>query len=202
MNERMIETTVPQPDVATMPEFDWLMSLALDDLLDDEDRDRFDALLLEYPALADEWAAWQFIDAELELTPAVVPASGFVGRFEVQLARYEQERQRRVVLLTTALAVVAGAIVFAGTAGMGAFVFLTQGQWIGEQMRGLTMAYTSLNLWLDSAVATAAVLVNTPQALAVGFGYAAAMVAMLAGWIYLLRRSARLDGAPASMRTE
>ncbi len=85
---------------------------------------------------------------------------------------------------------------------MGAFVFLTQGQWIGEQMRGLTMAYTSLNLWLDSAVATAAVLVNTPQALAVGFGYAAAMVAMLAGWIYLLRRSARLDGAPASMRTE
>ena len=47
MNERMIEITVPQPDVATMAEFDWLMSLALDDLLDDEDRDRFDALLLE-----------------------------------------------------------------------------------------------------------------------------------------------------------
>ena len=52
MNERMIDTTVPQPDVATMADFDWLMSLALDDLLDDEDRDRFDALLLEYPALA------------------------------------------------------------------------------------------------------------------------------------------------------
>jgi len=202
MNERMIETTVPQPDVATMAEFDWLMSLALDNLLDDEDRARFVALQAEYPSLADEWAAWQFIDAELQMTPAVVPASGFVGRFEMHLAQYEQERQRRVVLLTMALAVVAGAIVFAGTAGMGAFVFLTQGQWIGEQLRGLTMAYTSLNLWLDSAVATAAAMVNTPQAQAVGFGYAVAMVAMLAGWIYLLRRSARLDGASASMQTE
>ena len=202
MNERMIETTVSQPDAATLAEFDWLMSLALDELLDDEDRARFDVLLAEYPSLADEWAAWQFIDGELDMTPAVAPSSGFVGRFETHLAHYEQERQRRVVLLTTALAVVAGAIVFAGTAGMGAFVFLTQGQWIGEQMRALTLAYTSMNLWLDSVVATAAAMANTPQAQAVGFGYAVAIIAMLAGWIYLLRRSARLDGAPASMQTE
>ncbi len=202
MNERMIETTVSQPDAATLAEFDWLMSLALDELLDDEDRARFEVLLAEYPSLADEWAAWQFIDGELEMTPAIAPSSGFVGRFEMHLARYEQERQRRVVMLTTALAVVAGAIVFAGTAGMGAFVFLTQGQWIGEQMRALTLAYTSMNLWLDSVVAAAAAMANTPQAQAVGFGYAVAIIAMLAGWIYLLRRSARLDGAPASMQTE
>lgn len=202
MNERMIETTAPQPDVATMAEFDWLMSLALDNLLDDADRARFDGLLAAYPALADEWAAWQFIDAEMEMTPAVMPASGFVGRFETHLVRYEQERQRRVVLLTTALAVVAGAIVFAGTAGMGAFVFLTQGQWVGEQMRALTLAYASMNLWLDSVAATAAAMANTPQAQAVGFAYVVAMVAMLAGWIYLLRRSVRLDGASASMQTE
>ncbi len=202
MNERMIETTVSQPDAATLAEFDWLMSLALDELLDDEDRARFEVLLAEYPSLADEWAAWQFIDGELEMTPAVAPSSGFVGRFEMHLAHYEQERQRRVIILTTALAVVAGAIVFAGTAGMGAFVFLTQGQWIGEQMRALTLAYTSMNLWLDSVVATAAAMASTPQAQAVGFGYAVTIIAMLAGWIYLLRRSARLDGAPASMQTE
>ncbi|MCB0137819.1 MAG: hypothetical protein KDD75_22130, partial [Caldilineaceae bacterium] len=60
----MIETTVSQPDAATLAEFDWLMSLALDELLDDEDRARFDVLLAEYPSLADEWAAWQFIDGE------------------------------------------------------------------------------------------------------------------------------------------
>lgn len=202
MNERMIETTVSQSDAATLAEFDWLMSLALDELLDDEDRARFEVLLAEYPSLADEWAAWQFIDGELEMTPAVAPSSGFVGRFEMHLVHYEQERQRRVIILTTALAVVAGAIVFAGTAGMGAFVFLTQGQWIGEQMRALTLAYTSMNLWLDSVVATAAAMASTPQAQAVGFGYAVAIIAMLAGWIYLLRRSARLDGAPASMQTE
>lgn len=202
MNERMIETTVSQPDAATMAEFDWLMSLALDELLDDEDRARFEVLLAEYPSLADEWAAWQFIDAELDMTPAVTPASGFVGRFETHLAQYEQERQRRVVLLTTALAVVAGAIVFAGTAGMGAFVFLTQGQWVGEQMRALTLAYASMNLWLDSVAATVAAMANTPQAQAVGFGYAVAMLTMLAGWIYLLRRSARLDGGTAAMQTE
>lgn len=202
MNERMIETTVSHPDAATLAEFDWLMSLALDELLDDEDRARFEDLLAEYPSLADEWAAWQFIDGELEMTPAVAPSSGFVGRFEMHLAHYEQERQRRVVMLTTALAVVAGAIVFAGTAGMGAFVFLTQGQWIGEQMRALTLAYTSMNLWLDSVVTAATAMANTPQAQAVGFGYTVAIIAMLAGWIYLLRRSARLDGAPASMQTE
>ncbi len=202
MNERMTKTTVPKPDAATTAEFDWLMSLALDESLDAEEHTRFEALLAGDSSRAADWAAWQFIDAELELTPALVPTSGFVGRFETHLTHYEQQRQRRIVWLAASLALLAGAIVFVGTASLGAFVFLTQGQWIGEQMRTLTLAYTSMNLWLDSTVAMAAATANTPQAQAVGLAYVATMVTMLASWVYLLRRTARPDGASVSMQTE
>ena len=53
------------------------------------------------------------------------------------------------MLLTTALAVVAGAIVFAGTAGMGAFVFLTQRavDWRADA-RADPRLHTSMNLYL------------------------------------------------------
>lgn len=201
-DESTVATAVPPLDTTTAVEFDWLMSLALDGLLDEEEYTRFHVLLQHYPPLATAWAAWQFIDTELASTPAVVPASNFVGRFETHLAHYEQRRQRRVVLLTASLALVAGASVFAGMAGLGMFVFLTQGHWIGEQMRMLALAYTSMNRWLDSTVATAAAMASSPQAQAVGFAYATAMVTMLAGCIYLLRRSVRLDGASTFMQTE
>lgn len=178
-----------------LAEFDWLMSLALDDQLDAGEQARFDDLLGDRPELAGAWQAWQWIDHEFAATPALTPPSGFVTRFELRLAEQEQQRQQRLILLSATLALLATALVFASTAGVGAFVFLTQGQWVGEQVRGLALAYTSANLWFTSTLDALLALVSTPQAQIIGGVYTLLLVTMVAAWVQLLRRSARLAGA-------
>ncbi len=183
-------------------EFDWLMSLALDDQLDDGDLARLEALTAEHDELAQTWRAWQWIDSEFSATPSLTPPSGFVQRFEARLAEQEKQRQQRVLLLSAALAIMALLVVFFSTAGVGAFVLLTQGQWIGEQVRTLTLAYTSANLWFTSSVEAVAAVVQTPQAQVGGVLYALAMAVMVAAWVYLLRRSAHLDENAVHMTAE
>ena len=183
-------------------EFDWLMSLALDDQLDDDDLARLDALTAEHDDLALTWKAWQWIDSEFSATPSLTPPSGFVQRFEARLAEQEQQRQQRVLLLSAALAMMAFIVVFFSTAGVGAFVLLTQGHWIGEQVRQLTLAYTSANLWFTSSAETAVTLAQTPQAQIVGMLYALAMTAMVAAWVQLLHRSARIESDAAHLTAE
>lgn len=176
-------------------EFDWLMSLALDDELDADGQARFDALLADAPDLADAWRAWQWIDSEFTATPALTPPSGFAQRVELRLAEVEKERQQRVFLLSSAAALLAVTLVFAATAGLGAFVFLTQGQWVGEQVRALALAYTSANLWLATVGETVTAVTNTPQAQFAAGLYALLLVMLVIGWVQLLRRSARQERA-------
>lgn len=176
-------------------EFDWLMSLALDNQLDDDEQMRFDAWLASDPELAESWRAWQWIDSEFTATPALTPPSGFVQRFELRLAEAEKERHQRVLLLSTAAATLAVALVFALTTSLGVFVFLTQGQWVGGQVRALALAYTSANLWLTTLGETVNALINTPQVQVAGGVYVLLLVMLVAGWVQLLRRSAHLDRA-------
>ncbi|MFN3334408.1 MAG: hypothetical protein ACK47M_18025 [Caldilinea sp.] len=105
-------------------------------------------------------------------------------------------------MLSTALALMALFLVFLSTAGVGAFVLFTQGHWIGEQIRQMTLAYTSANVWFTSSVETAAAVAQTPQAQIVGALYALVMASMVAAWVYLLRRSARLDENTARLTAE
>lgn len=189
MSEQTIRTA------AAEAEFDWLMSLALDDALDHAEQARFDALLADAPDLAESWRAWQWIDSEFTATPALTPPSGFVQRFDLRLAEVEKERQQRVLLLSSAAALLAVVLVFMTMAGMGALVFLTQGQWVGAQVRALALAYTSAHLWFATLGETVNAMINTPQAqLAAGL-YALLLVMLVFGWVQLLRRSARLEKA-------
>lgn len=176
-------------------EFDWLMSLALDDQLDGDEQMRFDAWLASASERVESWRAWQWIDSEFTATPALTPPSGFVQRFELRLAEAEKERHQRVLLLSTATATLAVALVFALTTSLGVFIFLTQGQWVGGQVRALALAYTSANLWSATLGDTVNALINTPQAQVAGGVYVLLLVVMVAGWVHLLRRSANLDRA-------
>ncbi len=202
MSNRMMDEMVENNAQHVEAEFDWLMSLALDDQLDNDDLARLKMLTAESEDLALTWKAWQWIDSEFSATPSLTPPSGFVQRFEARLAEQEQQRQQRVLLLSTALALMALFLVFLSTAGVGAFVLFTQGHWIGEQIRQMTLAYTSANVWFTSSVETAAAVAQTPQAQIVGALYALVMASMVAAWVYLLRRSARLGENTARLTAE
>ncbi len=195
MNEQPIHMDTPEA------EFDWLMSLALDHALDADEQARFDALLADDPDLAMSWRAWQWIDSEFAATPALTPPSGFVQRFELRLAEAEKERQQRVLLLSSAAALLAVTLVFALTTGVGVFVFLTQGQWVGEQMRALTLAYTSTQLWFAAIGDAVQTMLSTPQVQFAGGVYVLLLIMLVVGWVQLLRRSAQVE-RPLPMMTE
>ena len=201
-NPEQLSTVAGDVTPALEAEFGWLMSLALDGQLDAGEQAYFDSLIASHDDLARSWKAWQWIDREFDATPSLMPATGFVHRFDLRLAEEEKQRQQRVLLLSTSLALVALVVVFLSTIGVGAFVLLTQGQWLGEQIRSLAMAYTSANLWFTSGLDTAALVAQTPQAQVLGALYALMMVGLVAGWVQLLRRSARLESGATPVQVE
>ncbi|BAM00402.1 MULTISPECIES: hypothetical protein [Caldilinea] len=191
--DRLQETMHPSDE----QEFEWLMSLALDDRLSIDERARFETLLTKHEELAHVWNSWRWIDRQFAATPAIAPSSGFVQRFEARLAQQEQQRQQRVLLLSAALAVTALVMVFLAIIGIGALILFTQGQWIGEQLRILAFAYTSLQRWVTSTFETAAALARTPQAQLMGALYTLFVIVIMAALGQLLRHSTRSHNRPA-----
>ena len=69
----------------------------------------------------------------------------------------------------------------------------TQSPWLAEQVRALLVAYNTVRLWGASGAEAAALLALAPQLQWLGWLSAAATGLLLAGWVWLLRHSARAD---------
>lgn len=178
-------------------EYIWMMSLALDGLLDEADRARFDAYQAQDPALAALWSEWQGLDRELGELPHAEPLRGFVNRFELRLAQQEAEQQRRVLAFSAVSLLLVALLAVAG--GVWGFTWLTSAQapWLGEQIHNLVILSATAGAWFDALLDTLGALANTPQAQALGMMYVAVAMIMIFGWVQLLRRSARLPGVVA-----
>jgi anti-sigma factor RsiW len=74
-------------------EMTMLMSLALDEMLETEDRQRLEQHLQACPACRTEWEAMQAVSALLADSPMAGPPLGFAVRVERKLA--EKDRKRR-----------------------------------------------------------------------------------------------------------
>jgi len=178
---------------AVEEEFILLMSLALDDLLDAEERARFQAYQAAYPGLAAQWRSWQVLDAELRATPSALPPAGFVTAFEVALL--QRERRRRLWWgAGFALAIVLLSVVLtAGVASLGAFVMFAQPAWLTELVRIAAQTSALVNGGVVAVLDALGSLVGTEQARAFMMVYLFAAAALLAGWVLLLRRTTRFD---------
>ena len=183
---------------AILEEFYWMMSLALDGLLDDADRAQFEAHQAQYPDLAALWTEWQNLHVRLDELPHAEPASGFVARFEVRLAQQEALQQRRVLTFSLVVAVLAAFGAIAATVGTGAYILAAHGSWLGEQLHNVVYASVALDAWADAVVDSLAALASTPQAQALGMMYVVVAIIMIFGWVQLLRRSAQMSSAVAA----
>ena len=178
-----------RPTPAQEEEFMLLMSLSLDNLLDEAEATRFDQYLTNFPTLAIHWQSWQRLHQGFVAMPVVEPPAGFVGRFETRLL--QQERRRRLwfgaVIGGVTLLLWIGVIV--GLFSMGAYLFVNQGSWLSALIQNLTYAWVTLEQWLKTGGETLSAFAATPQAKAVGVGYLLMACALLGGWLTLLRRS-------------
>ena len=185
-------TTQSQLPPEVEGEFFMLMSLALDDMLEEEDRARFDTYLQRYPPLAEQWRDWQEVDATFRATPSAMPPIGFAA--DVELRILQRERQQRllwglglgVVVLALWVGLMAGAVSF------GAFVMFNQAGWLSQLVHFLARSTATIDNWWSATVTTVDALLATDQARILLVGYGLTAAAMLAGWIVFLRRSTRV----------
>ena len=175
--------------------FYWMMSLALDGLLDTAERAEFDACQAQYPSLAALWLDWQMLHQDLGEMPHAEPAPGFVRRFEERLAQHEAEQQRRVMAFSLVSVLLVALLAVAGVVGGLTYLTSTQGPWLGEQIHNMVVLSAMSGAWFGALLDTLAALASSPQAQALGMMYMLVALVMIFGWVQLLRRSARLSGA-------
>lgn len=188
------------PPAHVEEEFGLLMSLALDDLLDDEEQATFDDYLARYPVLADDWAQWQQLDTQLFAMPAAPPPSDFLERFEVRLV--QQERRRRLWWGTgfAAVVVLLSLGIVLGTVSFGAYVVLRQPQWLSELVHLLAYYSAAAATGVDALRNALAAVAGSEQARTFGLVYAVATAGLIGAWVLVLRRTTRMVQPTADHR--
>jgi anti-sigma factor RsiW len=197
-NQPNVQNPLP-PEVEN--EFFMLMSLALDDMLDGDERLRFDGYLAQYPVLAQQWQSWQEMDATFQATPSAMPPADFVA--DVELRILQRERQRSllwglglgVVVLALWVGLIAGAVSF------GAFVMFNQAEWLSRLVHLLAQSTATVNNWWSATMITLDALLATDQARMLLVAYGLTAAAMLGGWVVFLRRSTRVHESATPIYT-
>ena len=113
----------------------------------------------------------------------VLPAAGFVARFEARLAMAEQLQQRRVMTFAFVVVGLALACFVAGAICTGAFVVSTQGPWMGEKIRNLVYTANVVDNWFGAFVDTLLSVMSSPKARALGFVYLAMVALIVGAWL-------------------
>lgn len=178
-------------------EFMLLMSLSLDQLADEEEGARFEEYLTHYPACAAQWQGWQRLHQQFVALPHAEPPADFVERFEVRLIQQERRRRLWLGLVIGSVTLLLWTGVMVGLFSMGAYLFVNQGSWVSALLQNLTYSWANLMQWIKTAWETLGSFAGTPQAKAIGAGYLFMAVALLGGWVSLLRRSLQIQELPS-----
>lgn len=179
------------PPVEIQEAFSLLMSMALDDLLDNDEQVEFDTYLSTYAIFAEEWQEWQMLDSQLKATPAVEPPAGFMLNFEMRLLQHERRRKLWWGMAFGGMAVVLWVAVMVGVASLGAFVLLGQPAWLTQAVHELAYLSANAGAWMTAGGSALTSILSTQQAMTLGLVYMLVSVAMVASWIYFLRHSTR-----------
>jgi hypothetical protein len=192
MSEQVIftqEAAPNQPSPEELEEFMLLMSLRLDDLLDDDDEHRFQDCMRRYAMCARHWQSWQQMHQELVFASPVEPPVNFVARVEVALVQQDRRRQLWKGVFFGALVL----LLWGGVMGMGiaigAYLLFNQGSWVGTLIHNLAFYLSALNQWLSTVRNALNAFLNTPQALGITLCYLALAAVALSLWVRFLRHT-------------
>jgi anti-sigma factor RsiW len=196
--KRAIETPITFEEYGTQgapindsEELDWLMSLALDDALEVGEADRLEVLLRQEPENLARWAAWQSVDAAFHEVPSVLPPVDFGEKFALRLEIHERQRRLRTGMIFGLAAVALWGSALVGFAILGALVWSNQGEWLGGLIHNWAYWWSVAQQFGRALVNTGEALWSAPQTRAVIACYVVVAVAILVGWLGLLRRSMR-----------
>jgi anti-sigma factor RsiW len=181
-----------QPSEQTQEEFLLLMSLALDNLLDDAEQAQFDLHLERYPTLAVQWQDWQGMHQQMSAMPHAVPTPNFVDRFEVKLAQQERRQRLWQGMWIGVITFMLWAAATAGVISIGTYLFVNQSSLMSSTVQNIILFFAAIATWVNSLALALNTFAATPQAMGLGVGYLVLALGMLVGWFSYLRRSTQL----------
>ena len=173
-------------------DFDLLMSLALDDLLADDEQSAFERDLADVPLLAEKWMLWQELDRTLHEEPDVLPPPDFAQKFGVKLAQKSRRRRLWFGMAVGSLSIFLWLTVLFGAVGAGVYLILNAPGLSGDLIQNAALALTMLSNLLDTAADLVGATLLTPQVWAVTAGYCALLAMTIIFWTRFLRRSVQL----------
>lgn len=186
-------TEAESEDKKSPMDFDLMMSMALDDLLDEDESAQFYADIEYYPLLAEQWATWQELDEKLMAEPSVMPPSNFVQNFERRLSKEQRRSRFWLGASIAAVTLVLWASIILGTLSAGAYIAVNQNGWVNDQIHSVAHLLHSFTAWIQSTASAANVLLGAVAASPPMWGIALAYMALMGGilvyWTRLLRRS-------------
>jgi anti-sigma factor RsiW len=171
-----------------------LMSMALDGLLDHDERTRLESRIAADPALDEMWQQWCKVDVAFVETPRQLPVVGFTNRFEARLEqKLARERTRqRVIMAAVATVVWTAVLVIAGVLLW--FLLMNQGELMGAVARETAYYGRAIGIGIGALQTTASATFSAPQSMVIALAYAVATAGLLYVWVRFLRRTTYESG--------
>lgn len=168
-----------------------LISLALDEMLEPEEKQRLDRHLDRCDTCRSQWILWQVIDQRLRVAPMPAPSPEFVYQVAERVRQQERQRTLRVGLLLAVLTVFVWSIGLAGMGLVAASLVYTNLAWFTEMRQFLTSTWTMGSVVGHSLWGVLIGLPTTPKLLgaATTCAYFLVSVLALASWSIFLRHS-------------
>lgn len=179
------------PRLKASEEVEWLMSLALDDALDEQEAGRLEWLLRQEPANMDCWMAWQAVDNAFQQAPRAVPAPDFGETFACKLVIRERQRRLRTGVFFGLIAAALWVSALTGLLTLGALVWTNQGNWVGAVLQDISYWWSAAGQLGRALLNTGEALWSAPQTRVLVVCYLAVVVAILSGWFMFLRHFTR-----------
>ncbi len=190
MSEQATWGTLPAQPTPTMEEeFMLLMSLRLDDLLDEAELRQFEHYVSQYAALARQWREWQQLHQAIQAAPYAEPSINFLSKVEQSVLQQNRRRQLWRGLLFGSLIICLWMVLLVTTMGLGAYLLMNQGGWLTSLLYNLAYVSSAVADWLGLVRSTFDSVVVLPQAPLVGVAYLSLSVVLLSAWVRFLRRT-------------
>lgn len=183
----VVEPEQTQSD-ASMDDCFVLMSMALDGLLDHEERARLDSRIAADPVLAETWRQWCKVDVAFAEAPRQQPASGFTNRFEARLEKKIARERMRQHIVMGVVATVVWSVVLVGAGLLLWFLLTNQGTLMASVARETAYYGSAIGIAASALQSTASATFRAPQSIVIAVAYAMATVGLLYVWLRFLRR--------------
>lgn len=189
MAERLNRASMSPGKSADHGDYLMMISLALDGMLDSEEKEQLDGHLEQCSGCRAQWLLWQAIDDRLRAAPVPVPAPGFSRSVAQRLAQRERLRNLRIGVMLTVFTLLVWSLGLVGVCTLTGTLVYTNLDRLAETGLFLNEVWAVAGVVGHSLWDVIVEITATPAALGVASAYLVIAVAAIAVWCIIIQRT-------------